>query len=239
MTESNRIECDLHGEASEAFVCTHLFGDSLQGFHSAVDFDTDWPDAWCDACDERLTAVGDWTDSSEEAAGITVVCSYCYESIRQRNRLPLSDALLEDLTHGSVRRLRVLNEALFGPLEPHAPSNFQLDDDSATIYFENSTGIVASAHFDVVGSWSGKSNTWLWSWANGTVPDHLTRELWVVRDYGDRHGVERLAEPSWTACEADGWQMAAIAAHLLRGMGVYLVLGPLTPVVRLPDTASN
>lgn len=80
------IECDRHGPARMAFVCQHLVHGSKQGFwHSD---NGPYPDAWCDACDDRMMTVGHWTAAAQRAARITLVCHRCYVNIRRRNRAP-------------------------------------------------------------------------------------------------------------------------------------------------------
>ncbi|SHI61177.1 hypothetical protein SAMN02745181_0496 [Rubritalea squalenifaciens DSM 18772] len=79
--------------------------------------------------------------------------------------------------------------------------------------------VVADIQF--VGSISTKSNTWLWSWANPTVLDQLSKDMVTVRDFGRTHGLEKLTNEKWPAEEVDGWEMTAIAAKILKAKGAY------------------
>ena len=45
----------------------------------------------------------------------------------------------------------------------------------------------------------------------------------AVREFGEKNGFPRLTVPKWQADEADGWEMSAIAAHVLDAEGVYRV----------------
>ena len=38
-----------------------------------------YPDSWCSACEDRVNAAGEWNDENEKEAGITLICSACYE----------------------------------------------------------------------------------------------------------------------------------------------------------------
>ncbi len=83
MTE--HVSCDQHGESLPTFVCHHLVGGSGLGFFYADDPGNPRPDAWCKACDDVLTRVGEWNDESEAFANITLLCSACYDEAKRRN----------------------------------------------------------------------------------------------------------------------------------------------------------
>lgn len=93
MTEEvRRVECRTHGDARPAFVCQHLFLQHRQKQYSAIGFfeptqDPGDPDddleAWCGACDEVLGRVGEWNDESEAFADMKVLCSGCFQRVRE------------------------------------------------------------------------------------------------------------------------------------------------------------
>lgn len=83
--EYEPVECTRHGVLPPAFICQHLADGSGSGFFTSIESPGNpWPDAWCAACEEISNAVGGWDEESEKAAGITLVCSACYEEIRTR-----------------------------------------------------------------------------------------------------------------------------------------------------------
>ena len=88
MTRSERtIQCGTHGDVAPAFVCSHLAFERHKplGFHSPP-FDPEDPDqqAWCATCEQVLIDNGgDWSDELVEQAGLTVVCEFCFDSIKQ------------------------------------------------------------------------------------------------------------------------------------------------------------
>jgi len=84
---ADTIHCSTHGENIKAYVCTHLVGDSHgMGFNRNPPVeDNPFPDAWCDQCEVVRAASGGWTESSEKAADIKLICSGCYERARIRN----------------------------------------------------------------------------------------------------------------------------------------------------------
>ena len=75
--------------------------------------------------------------------------------------------------------------------------------------------------FQIAGSVSSRSNTWLWSWDNPYLLEKVVNELWKVKQYGEKHHIYKLVEPKWEATEDEGWDMTAIAAYILQARGAY------------------
>jgi hypothetical protein len=77
------VECAKHGLTEACFVCQHLAHRTGQGFFVADEKQSARPHAWCAACDEVLLhAGGQWDDETEAFAGVTMICSGCYDEIR-------------------------------------------------------------------------------------------------------------------------------------------------------------
>jgi len=75
--------------------------------------------------------------------------------------------------------------------------------------------------FQIAGSFSSQSNTWLWSWDNPYLLENVVKELWKVKEYGEQHHIYKLVEPRWEATEDQGWDMTAIAAYIHKAKGAY------------------
>lgn len=92
------VNCAAHKSQRVAFVCKHLIGGAIVGFHEAFDTyegmelgeDDDFQ-AWCDDCEATRAAEGEWNDKSMIFADIKLVCEKCYFEIKERN---LGHALL-------------------------------------------------------------------------------------------------------------------------------------------------
>ena len=63
--------------------------------------------------------------------------------------------------------------------------------------------------------------SWLWGWANPSIPDALKRDALRVREYGQQQEIARLTLEEWLGTEADAWSMAALACNLCGAQGVY------------------
>jgi hypothetical protein len=80
------------------------------------------------------------------------------------------------------------------------------------------------AIFQIVGSLSGSSGTWLWSWDNEYLLDITIEDIWQVKEFGVENSIEKLSNPKWDASQEDAWEMTAISAYLLKAQGAYSFL---------------
>jgi hypothetical protein len=58
--------------------------------------------------------------------------------------------------------------------------------------FNNKGTPVARAALQFVGSIAGRPSTWLWGWANDSIPVAATARLAAVRQYGEEQGFDKL-----------------------------------------------
>jgi hypothetical protein len=87
-----------------------------------------------------------------------------------------------------------------------------------------------AANFQIVGSLSGSSGTWLWSWDNEYLLDIAIEDIWQVREFGEKNMIEKLTSPKWDASKEDAWDMTAISTYLLKARGAYSFLSDDTRV---------
>lgn len=98
---------------------------------------------------------------------------------------------------------------------------FDYSEETASLVFSSAGKPRVGMTARVVGSWSERDKTWLWSWANDRLLPEAVESMQWLRLFGEQHGFERLKTPRWPAEQADGWEMACIACLLLQGEGVY------------------
>ncbi len=121
---------------------------------------------------------------------------------------------------GSLQGLQMQNDAHEQTWGMSTGDRWDFDQDVGTLVFTFPDKIV-SAPAQVIGSLSGSSNTWLWSWANSSIAEYLSKDAARVRDYGTEHGIERLTNAKWAATQQDGWEMTALAARICGANGGY------------------
>lgn len=98
---------------------------------------------------------------------------------------------------------------------------YSLDPETGTFTFSTGGKPGVVAHVLVVGSIADEPGTWLWSWANSSMPDSLSEPITHVRQFGEDHGFDKLTDPGWPGDKTDGWEMAAAAALVLHAKGAY------------------
>lgn len=86
----NTVECCLHGEQQETFVCQHIvqtLNDEIpRGFWWADNPENPRPDAWCSECEAMVQRTGgEWNDESEAFAQVKLLCGVCYDQAKQVN----------------------------------------------------------------------------------------------------------------------------------------------------------
>ena len=91
---------------------------------------------------------------------------------------------------------------------------------------KRSTGERLAATIQVVGSFSHKSHTWLWTWGHGDVAEPEKRRLRCIRSYGEEQHLLKLAVPHWPGTERDAWDMTAIASIFVASEGSYRLPHP-------------
>jgi hypothetical protein len=98
---------------------------------------------------------------------------------------------------------------------------FHLDLSQGDLLFTFNNGVVATCPAQIVGSLDSESGTWLWGWANPSIPEALQRDALRVKDYGEQRQIARLTSAEWPCTEEEAWRMAALACYLCEAQGVY------------------
>jgi hypothetical protein len=224
-SDSETLQCSTHGESQATYICEHLAENAAQRWHCEYPGqDSPWPDAWCDLCNAQFLKQGAWNDAHQGLINIKLLCSSCYES-RKGDSISQMDAASrkqwEAFESECCKELITKNERLWHRLSPTSYKRWDWNQDTAELVFSNDgvAGVIARISF--VGSFSTKSETWLWAWANFSLVEAVREPAIGVREYGEKNGFLPLTIPKWSATQEDGWHMAAVAARILGGEGAY------------------
>jgi hypothetical protein len=221
-----KITCGYHGDAYAAIVCQHLLEGSGSGFFCEQPTDDDpWPDALCRECDDYFRAFPEWHQEPDALTRLAVVCHHCYEAIRDNTResaSPEFDSFLEECLQ-EMELKNAAHERTWGA----KVGTWEFDQalGELVIRLPDQIGIAPA---QVIGSFSARSSTWMWAWANHSLSENLKAHSRQVREYGQRHRLGRLTTPVWDGHECDVWKMAALACKLCEAEGVYR--GPSGPI---------
>lgn len=98
-------------------------------------------------------------------------------------------------------------------------AQYDWDDEAVTLTFSHP--ILPTVRIDVTVVGSTEGNSWEWSWANSNYGDRSKLGIEKVRQFGEANGYENLTSAFLNADEDTGWEMTAVAAHLLDAPGAY------------------
>ena len=113
---------------------------------------------------------------------------------------------------------------------------FHWDINTATISFRRDTDEVI-ASVCIVGTTSVCESTFLWGWANESIPPIARRHLELVQEFGAKHQLHLLTKPEFPARHPEAIEMVAIAGRVLDAEGIFIhsVDGDLTCFFALSD----
>ena len=225
VTDSDILHCSTHGEAQVTYICEHLAENAAQRWYCDYPSqDNPWPDAWCSRCNAAFLKQGEWNEKNEGVANIKLLCSSCYEGRKGESIASLDAASRkqwEAYLSECCLELTQKNEQLWQRMSLSSYKRWGWNQDTAQIVFSNDgiPGVIARIAF--VGSFSTKSDAWLWAWANFNLVEAVREPTIAVRDYGEQNEFLPLTIPKWPATHEDGWHMAAVAARILGADGAY------------------
>lgn len=127
----------------------------------------------------------------------------------------------EQFRHRAVHALQHLNSDCEEQFRIGQWERWDYDLDSGTLVFSESGAPKVIAQIQAVGTTSKTSGTWLWGWANESLPPRVTARLRAVRDFGEAEGLHTLTEPKLPDDEYLGWELTAITAQIIDAKGAY------------------
>src|SRR5579859_7824220 len=123
--------------------------------------------------------------------------------------------------HDAAHALMRLNESCERDFQISSWPRWDYDFELGTLTFSKDGIPQVAASIQVVGTTSEAGGTWLWSWANQSLPSQVADIMLKVRAFGRREKVAELTNPEAKDDEYLGWAMTAIAAKILGSKGAY------------------
>ncbi|WP_223786819.1 DUF6882 domain-containing protein [Marinicella meishanensis] len=219
----HQIECSRHGKTNVTFLCRHLVEGEKLGFNLAYDPENPddlCPDAWCDECDKVLDAEGGWTGKFEKFADIKVLCSRCYEDVRDRNWVQ-DEEIFHDLVRSSFSFIEPRHEAFLSEYKVDEHERWDWYQETAKLVFSHNGKPQVEADIQFSGTFSTSSNTWMWAWVNNSLSEIVKSSSREIKELGEELGLKQLVAGRYAATEVDGWEMTSVLAKHLNAIGVY------------------
>jgi hypothetical protein len=98
---------------------------------------------------------------------------------------------------------------------------YRWDLDSATIVFQRDADEVV-ATLTCVGTASASCGSFLWAWADPSIPAAAQAGLAEVREFGAQNDLPLLTEPAMRGGKAEGLEACAVAGRITRAGGMYI-----------------
>lgn len=97
---------------------------------------------------------------------------------------------------------------------PYKKKFFMYNDKKKEAFFEG--------QFQIIGTFSPKSETWRFAWANRYIPNDLKRSSLKLKDFGEANGLELLSQPKIKDKDM-GLVFTAVCMKLSNGKGYYVI----------------
>lgn len=90
-------------------------------------------------------------------------------------------------------------------------------------FFDDNDRLALEAEVTAIGSFSPKSNTWMWAWGNTSLLPELREKSLPLKELEDFTGLDLFGNSGAFPfpCEAMAWELVAMAVHHLKAMGYY------------------
>jgi hypothetical protein len=154
-----------------------------------------------------------------------------------------------EFRHEAVHELMRLNELCKQEFRISSWPRWDYDFKRGTLTFSQDGVPKVRASIQVIGTTSISGGTWMWGWANESLPPNVTKEVAKVRAFGETENIAELKEQELPDDEHLGWELTAVAAKVLGAIGayrcpdengfVYLVYSSIGFAESAPDTVLN
>jgi hypothetical protein len=133
----------------------------------------------------------------------------------------MTDDQFKEFRHNAFHELMALNARCKREFSIGSWERWEYDADSGTLTFSDEEGPKVIADVQVVGTTSTRSQSWLWGWANESVPPARTAQLTLVRKFGETELLPDLTKPESPDSVDHGWELTAVTAKIIGARGAY------------------
>lgn len=102
---------------------------------------------------------------------------------------------------------------------------YDYDLPAGKLLFSEDGVVKIVTEIQIAGSTSAKASNWLWAWANSNLPGDLLSDAKLVRSFGERNGIDELAQAYVTDVDEDlealGWELTGAMVRICNALGAY------------------
>jgi Family of unknown function (DUF6882) len=100
-------------------------------------------------------------------------------------------------------------------------ADWDVDQSAGQIVFTAPGGLTATCPVQIIGTYNTADGTWLWGWDHPSVEPALQEHARRVREYGERHRINKLTTQKLRCSEDEAWEFTALACKLGDAQGGY------------------
>ena len=126
----------------------------------------------------------------------------------------------DEFAAACISELNPLQQNFLDNYDINGFDNWHYDQVSGLFTFSTGEKKLFFRYFDV-GSYSTVSNTWMWSWRNGSVHENAKVFSLKVHEFGIQNSLDKLTAGTFECDEITAWELAAVALNINGGIGVY------------------
>ena len=123
--------------------------------------------------------------------------------------------------HDAVHELMELNETCKQRFKIDSWPRWDYDLAECTLTFSEAGIPKVIAAIQIVGTTSRSEGTWMWGWANDSLPPVATESMSAVRTFGENEVITQLQTATLADDDYLGWEMTALAAKVIGAKGGY------------------
>jgi hypothetical protein len=123
--------------------------------------------------------------------------------------------------HEALHELMRLNELCNNEFRISSWPRWDYELHRGTLTFSQDGVPKVQASIQVIGTTSISEGTWMWGWANDSLPANVTKEVATVREFGTTENITELTKEELPDDEHLGWGLTAVAAKVLGAKGAY------------------
>ena len=123
--------------------------------------------------------------------------------------------------HEAVHELMRLNELCEQEFHISSWPRWDYEFERGTLTFSQDGVPKVLTPIHVIGTTSVSGETWMWGWANESLPATVVEAVAKVRAFGEAENIAELKEAELPDDEYLGWGITAVAAKVLGAKGAY------------------
>lgn len=95
----------------------------------------------------------------------------------------------------------------------------EIDYQRGIVEFKKYAVVKNASQITPIGSYSKITSSWLWAWANPSIPDALKQKSEKIKELGRITGLEIFHKTVFPAEQEMTWEIIAMACHQIKSMG--------------------